>query len=131
MLFLFAPSLIRPWLVPDARFWVLAVVLAGMLASSIGLVNSHGLAALASAQHRDESVQGHGHGHLHHGRGDAAVADVPLAHAHHNADHSHDNAQVPSHALASVAPVQPDWRIFNPTRTKGLVAYRLERPPMA
>ena len=103
--------------------------MAGMLASSIGLVNSHGLAALVSTQHGDELLQGHGHSH--HEADTAAVADVPLMHAHHNADHSHDNAQVPSLALATVAPVQSDWRIFNPTIMMGMVAYRLERPPMA
>jgi hypothetical protein len=124
-----ARSPISPWLVTDARIWVLVVVLVGMLVSSIGLVSSHGLATLASTQHRDDSVHGHGHSHDEEGAG--AVADVPLVHAHHNADHSHDNAQVPSLALASVAPAQPDWRIFHPARMKGLVAYRLERPPMA
>ena len=129
MLLTLVRSCFRPWLVPDARIWVLAVVLAGMLAWSIGLVNSHGLAALASGQLGDESLQGHGRSH--HEEGNAAVADVPLVHAHHNADHSHDNAQVPSLALASVAPVQPDWRIFTPARMKGMVAHRLERPPMA
>lgn len=129
MLLPFVRSRLRPWLVPDARIWLLAVVLAGMLLSSVGLVNSHGLAALICAQQGDESAQSHGHSH--HDEGDAAVADVPLVHAHHSADHSHDNAQAPSLALASVAPVPPDWRIFNPTRMKGLVAYRLERPPMA
>lgn len=129
MLLPIARSRISPWLVTDARIWVLVVVLAGMLISSIGLVNSHGLSALVSAQHRDESAPGHGHSHDE--EGDGAVADGPLVHAHHNADHSHDNAQVPSLALASVAPAQPDWRIFHPARVKGLVAYRLERPPMA
>jgi hypothetical protein len=124
-------SCFRSWLVPDARIWILAVVLAGMLVSSIGLMNSHGLAALACAQHRADSAQGLGHEHSHHDESEATGAETSLAHAHHNADHTHDNAQVPSMALRSVAPSLPDWRIFAPARKKGLVAYRLERPPMA
>jgi len=126
-----ARSCFRSWLVPDAYIWVLALVLAGMLASSIGMVNSHGLAALALAEHGNVLAHGHGHGHSDHEGGDAAVAEPSFAHAHHNADHSHDNTQVPSLVLRSVAPSQPDWRVFTPAKMKGLVTYRLERPPMA
>lgn len=122
-------SRFSPWLVTDARIWLLVVVLAGMLVSSIGFVNSHGLAPLAAAQHGDETAQGHGHPH--HEESDATVAETSLSHTHHSTDHSHDNAQVPPVALRMVAPSPPDWRKFTPARLKGSVAYRLERPPMA
>jgi hypothetical protein len=122
-------SFFRPWLLPDARIWMLAVVLAGMLASSLGLLNSHGLAALASAQHGDLSVAGHGDSH--HEEDHGAATESTLSHAHHSADHSHDNAPMPSFGPGSLIPSPPDWRRFSPARMKGLVAYRLERPPMA
>jgi len=129
MLFPLFRSCCRPWLVLDLRIWILAVVLAGMFASSLGLVNSHGLAALASAQQGDALVGDHGHAH--HADGEGAAAESIILHAHHSADHSHDNGQMPSCAPGWLAPSPPGWHIFSPSRMKGLVACRLERPPMA
>lgn len=132
-------SRFRPRAMAAGRIWVLAVMLTGMLISSIGLVNSHGLAALATSQHADSAATDHGHAHDdgHESGGDPSVVgdgerlDAPGAHAHHNADHSHDNAQALPAGIAVATPARPDWRSVDPESWTGPVACRLERPPMA
>lgn len=132
-------SRFRPGAMAAGRIWVLAVMLTGMLISSIGWVNSHGLAALAASQHAEGAATDHEHAHDE-GResggepsavGNVERLDAPGAHAHHNADHSHDNAQALSAGIAVAKLVRPDWRSLDPENWTGPVACRLERPPMA
>lgn len=102
----------RHWLVVGLRLWVLAVTLVGTLVSASGHVQSHGLAAMATADHPD----GGSHGHE--------------SHPHHDsADHSHDKA----HALPSRSGLPPqapaDWFLPFGAASAGWVNFPLDRPP--
>lgn len=110
----FAPSL--HWLV------VIALVLGSML-SSIGLVSSHGLAAVAAVQQQD----GHSHDEL----GSMATAHTDgLGHPHHGADHSHEKAHALPGAWLTAAPQLPSWWAMSRPWIEMVAAPRLERPPM-
>lgn len=119
------------------RWLVLLVILMGTFISSVGGMNSHGIAALAAVSHvapgSAETEHDHAHGHSH-DDGDSewglgshgANADHP----HHGADHSHDKAHALPAAWHAATPALPVW--FGHVRpwTEMVQASRLERPPM-
>lgn len=119
----------RPWWVVGLRVWVLAILMLGTLASSLGQLSSHGIAAMATFQH-DEEVE---HGHAH--EDDVSLAspthDAPT-HVHHNsADHSHDKAHALPAQLALAQTATPVWRALAHPLAPGRLVFRLDRPPMA
>ena len=119
----------RPWWVTGLRVWVLAVLMLGTLVSSLGQVSSHGIAAVAAAQH--DSEVGHGHAH----EDDQPMvqsAHGEATHAHHNsADHSHDKAHALPALLAITQTATPVWWSLAHPLVPGHLMFRLDRPPMA
>lgn len=117
----------------SVRWLVVMVILFGTIISSIGGVNSHGIAAIAATLHAAPPAAGTEHGHAH-DEGDseltAGTHGASADHPHHGADHSHDKA----HALPSLwsvaPPLLPAW--FERVRPwiEMVQASRLERPPM-
>lgn len=119
----------RHWLALGAHAWVVLVLVLGALVSSLGQVRSHGLAAMAVAQHTD-----HGdHGHVHEtDELEGEVLSGDTGHVHHNhADHSHDKAHALPSALPWAALAVPVWRPLTHPLRAGRTVPRLERPPMA
>ena len=111
------------WLVP-------LVILFGMIISSIGGTNSHGLAAISATLH---TAAGGPRGHLHEDQGGEStmVYQSPAAdHPHHEADHSHDKAHALPVAWSSVAPQLPGWWGLVRQWIETVQASRMERPPM-
>ena len=112
------------------RWLVLVVILFGMIISSIGGTNSHGLAAISATLH---TAAGEPHGHIHedHGGEPTTVPQSTAAdHPHHGADHSHDKAHALPVAWSSVAPQLPGWWGLVRQWIEMVQASRLERPPM-
>lgn len=107
----------QSWLGRGLRVWVVLLLLAGSLLSALGHLNSHGLAAMAVAQH------GHAHDD-----GDGAAAGLDATQAqHNNADHSHEKAHalpgrwavpMPAGAVRRplAHPLGPDWIAAGPER---------------
>jgi hypothetical protein len=116
------------------RWLVLVVILFGTLISSVGGMNSHGIAAIAAVAHAAPATAdtAHEHGHAH--EEDASPATLmhgtTADHPHHGADHSHDKAHALPDAWGPAAPLLPVW--FGHVRpwTESAQASRLERPPM-
>lgn len=119
----------RPWWVTGLRVWVLAVLMLGMLVSSLGQVSSHGIAAVAAAQHDGEV--GHGHSHEE-DVSSAQPAGSDVVHVHHNsADHSHDKAHALPTRLTLAQTAAPVWWALAHPLAPGRMVFRLDRPPMA
>jgi hypothetical protein len=116
------------------RWLALVVIMFGTIISSIGGMNSHGLAAIAAAHHAAPSAADETHGHVHKDDRGADVAMLePSAgadHPHHGADHSHDKAHALPVAWSTAAPQLPDWRVRVRPWIEMIQASRLERPPM-
>ncbi|MCU0955741.1 MAG: hypothetical protein MUF55_00035 [Hydrogenophaga sp.] len=123
------------------RWLVLLVILFGTLVSSVGGMNSHGIAAIASAAHAaapgersgHDLEHGHSHGHSHEDEDlawDTTSAGLTADHPHHGADHSHDKAHAVPGAWASAAVPLPGWRWHVLSWPETMQPYRLERPPM-
>lgn len=119
------------------RCLVLLVILMGTFISSVGGMNSHGIAAIAAVNHVSSasSVSDHDHAHGHaHEAGDSewgsASHGASADHPHHGADHSHDKAHALPAAWNAATPALPVW--FGHVRpwTEMVQASRLERPPM-
>lgn len=119
------------------RWLVLAVILFGTIISSLGVMNSHGLAAIAELSHvapaSSDTEEDHAHGHTHEEGDDewgmgghGSSADHP----HHGADHSHDKAHALPAAWHTAAPVLPVWFGQAMLLIEMVEASRLERPPM-
>lgn len=115
------------------RWLVLVAIMFGTILSSMGGTSSHGLAAMATTFHDASSATGEAHSHVHEDEdGESAVLDksADAGHAHHGADHSHDNAHALPVALSSAAPQLPGWRVRVRPWIQMVEASRLERPPM-
>ena len=111
------------WLVP-------LVILFGMIISSIGGTNSHGLAAIAATL---DTAAGEPHGHLHEDQGGESTMvyqSTAAEHPHHGADHSHDKAHALPVAWSPVAPQLPGWWGLVRQWSETVPASRMERPPM-
>lgn len=123
------PSLARlglPWLVLVAIAW-------GMVFSSIGLTNSHGIAAVAASHESQQRSAVNAYGHEH---ADPEIEFLEAdersngEHPHHSIDHSHDTAHPKLLAWDVISPQLPSWEVMvRPWIDRGQ-AYRLDRPPM-
>lgn len=115
------------------RWLVLAVIMFGTILSSIGSMNSHGLAAIGSAIHADVSASDETHGHVHGDQG-GEIADSDQSagtdHPHHQADHSHDNSHALPITWSSTATLLRSWQLKVRPWVEMVQASRLERPPM-
>ncbi|MES2889690.1 MAG: hypothetical protein V4739_16980 [Pseudomonadota bacterium] len=118
------------------RWLVLLVILFGTLISSVGGVNSHGIAAIAAVSHMSpassDTEHDHAHGHAHEdGEGDLVSGHGASAdHPHHGADHSHDKAHALPITWSVAVPLLPGWIGQAQLRIDMAEASRLERPPM-
>ncbi len=119
------------------RWLVLLVILMGTFVSSVGGMNSHGIAAIAAAAHATPELQGNSHDHTHghsHEDGDSewAVASHVAGgdHPHHGADHSHDKAHALPITWEVAAPQLPVWIGQVRLLREMVQVSRLERPPM-
>ncbi len=115
------------------RWLVLAVIMFGAIISSIGSMNSHGLAAIGTAIHADVTASDEMHGHVHGDRGGEWVVSDQSAgadHPHHQADHSHDNSCALPIAWSSTATLLRSWQLQVRPWIEMVQASRLERPPM-
>ena len=119
------------------RWLVLLVILFGTVISSVGSMNSHGIAAIASASHADsvglDTEHDHEHGHTHEDGGSKWVMDSHGAnadHPHHGADHSHDKAHALPTTWDVAAPQLPMWMGQARPWIEMVEPSRLERPPM-
>lgn len=123
-----APFHRHAWPMKDWRVWLVAVLLLGMLLSSLGHTSSHGIAAIAGVQHGQNTD----HGHSHDDEPDGPLTTSDASHAHHNsADHSHDKAHALPLKLSIHLPEAPIWRPLTHPLDAGWVVFRLDRPPMA
>lgn len=95
------------------RWLVLFVILMGTFISSVGGMNSHGIAAIASVSHVT-----------------AVATDTAHDHHHHGADHSHDKAHALPVTWHMAAPLPPEWIGQTRLWIEMVEASRLERPPM-
>ncbi|MBT9466278.1 hypothetical protein [Hydrogenophaga sp.] len=119
------------------RWLVLLVILFGTVISSVGGMNSHGIAAIASASHADSTGLDTGHDHAHgHAHEDGSSERVMGSHGtsadhpHHGADHSHDKAHALPITWNVAVPQLPVWIGQARLWIEIVEASRLERPPM-
>lgn len=115
------------------RWLVLAVIMFGAIISSIGSMNSRGLAAIGTATHADTSASDETHGHVHGDRGVELVDGDPNAgpgHPDHQADHSHDNPHSLPIMWSSTATQPRSWQLQARAWIEMIQASRLDRPPM-
>ncbi|MES2840875.1 hypothetical protein [Hydrogenophaga sp.] len=119
------------------RWLVLLVILFGTVISSVGSMNSHGIAAIASAGHADsagpDTEHDHAHGHAHEDGGSTWVVGShggSADHPHHGADHSHDKAHALPITWDVAAPQLPVWTGHARLWIEMVEPSRLERPPM-
>jgi hypothetical protein len=118
------------------RWLVLMVILFGALISSVGSMNSHGIAAIAAAVHADPVFQDDTHDHAHSDAHEDDDGDLVLGHGassdhpHHGADHSHDKAHALPAAWRAATPPLPVWFGDVGPWIESVQASRLERPPM-
>lgn len=116
------------------RWLILVMIMFGTVISSMGLTNSHGLAAIAATHHLAPSSSDESHGHAHGNPGDefeAVDASASADHPHHHAlDHSHDTPHALPVAWSSAVPQLPSWRVLVRPWIEMVQASRLERPPM-
>lgn len=105
---------------------MLAVLLLGLVQSAVGIITSHGLAAVTLPGHQGAALDGHGHWHEDDDAGDTAADS---AHPHHINDHSHEKPYTPPGGFASWAPQPPHWLLMTPVLQEYLLPYRWERPP--
>lgn len=124
----------RPSRASRCLCWLaLLVVLLGSIVSSIGAINSHGVAAMTATLHESGSAAGDSHGHVHEDDDDGLLSAVQGAtgeHPHHGTDHSHDKAQALPAAWGPPLQVLPARIAFAQPWTERIRASRLERPPM-
>jgi hypothetical protein len=127
------PSAQPPLATLSMQWLVLIVITLGMIASSIGLTSSHGVAVIAAT---NESVQpssedSHGHGHADQGIEFTVVDERSSGeHPHHGADHSHDTAHHLPLAWGAAMTQLPRWEVMVRPWIEMGQAYRLDRPPM-
>lgn len=115
------------------RWLVMVVLMFGTVISSMGLTNSHGLAAIAATHHLAPSSFDEQHGHAHGNLGDefeAVDASASAGHPHHALDHSHDTLHALPVAWTSPAPQLSGWWVLVRPWVEMVRASRLERPPM-
>lgn len=128
------PSSLRPTRAALGMRWlVLIVIMFGTVISSIGLTNSHGLAAIVAEHHLAPSSSDEPHGHVHEDPGgELTLVDLgaDAGHPHHSIDHSHDKAHALPVAWGSATPQLPSWRVRVRPWIEMVQASRLERPPM-
>jgi hypothetical protein len=113
------------------------VFLLGTVISSVGNMNSHGIAAIASVGHADsagsDTEHDRAHGHAHEGGSSKWVIGSHGAgadHPHHGADHSHDKAHSLPITWDVAAPQLPVWTGHARLWIEMVEPSRLERPPM-
>lgn len=135
------PNLTRPRR-PDRaalgmRWLVLLVILMGTLISSVGGMNSHGIAAIAAVSHVSpafsDTSHNDAHSHAHEdGESDWIIGShgASADHPHHGADHSHDKAHALPLTWHVTAPPLPVWIGQARLWIEMVEASRLERPPM-
>lgn len=121
----------------NMRWLVLVVILFGAIISSVGGMNSHGIAAIAAVNHVAPASAGtehdHTHGHAHEdGNSDLAIEvhGASADHPHHGSDHSHDKAHALPITWSVAAPQLPAWLGHVRSWIEMVQASRLERPPM-
>lgn len=119
------------------RWLVLVVILFGTVISSVGGMNSHGIAAIAAVIHATPTSSDASrelvHGHTHEDADGKLVAVSESAtgdHPHHGVDHSHDKAHALPAALHSARQQLPERFGFVRPWIEMVQASRLERPPM-
>ena len=120
------------------RWLVLLVILMGTFISSVGGMNSHGIAAIAEVNHAfpvsPDTEHDHAHGHSHESSGSEWSMGSPGAsadhHPHHGADHSHDKAHALPFTWNVAVPRLPGWIGQTRLWIEMVEASRLERPPM-
>lgn len=119
------------------RWLVLLVILMGTFISSVGGMNSHGIAAIAAAAHAapdaPDTSHDHAHGHAHEdGDSDWATGShgASADHPHHGADHSHDKAHALPITWMVAVPLLPVWIGQVRLWLEMDEVSRLERPPM-
>lgn len=123
------------------RWLVLVVIMFGTIISSVGGMNSHGIAAITAVLHstpmtldvEPDEEHGHVHGHVHEAAdGGLSMGSSSAAgdHPHHGVDHSHDKAHALPTTWSMATPQLPGW--FGHVRLwiETVQASRLERPPM-
>jgi hypothetical protein len=120
------------------RWMVLVVIMLGVMLSSIGMTNSHGIASIAALHEAAPSLlvaaQEHAHEHSHDYAGhdkvmSVAEQDSGSDHPHHDLDHSHDTAaHLPQALRASLAPrLSWDALVLGMNTDQ---SFRRYRPPM-
>ena len=114
------------------RWLVLAVLTFGAVASSIGLIKSHGVVETDST-HKSAALFSettHVHGHEHAAGYSLENEGSSGGHDHHAMDHSHDTTHHLSLAWDAMPPNRPSWVVFAPAWSDTGQIYRLDRPPM-
>ncbi|MDP2016185.1 MAG: hypothetical protein Q8K41_06080 [Hydrogenophaga sp.] len=119
------------------RWLVLVVIMFGTMISSVGGMNSHGIALISEALHASstnpDTQRDLKHGHVHEDGFDglATVSHGTIGdHPHHGVDHSHDKAHALPTTWSMATPQLPAWYGHVRQLIEMIQASRLERPPM-
>lgn len=119
------------------RWLVLVVIMFGTMISSVGGMNSHGIALISEALHASstnpDTQRDLEHGHVHEDGFDglATVSHGTTGdHPHHGVDHSHDKAHALPTTWSMATPQLPAWYGHVRQLIEMIQASRLERPPM-
>ena len=116
------------------RWLVLVVIMFGTMISSVGVMNSHGIAVIAEALHGSSTTpdaqRDQEYGHVHED-GDAMVNHgIAGDHPHHGGDHSHDKVHALPTTWSMATPQLPAWLGHVRQLIELIQVSRLERPPM-
>ncbi|MDI3512471.1 MAG: hypothetical protein PWQ61_3238 [Betaproteobacteria bacterium] len=103
------------------------VLLFGALVTPLGLVNSHGLAAVSALDHGDAWSGDDDHGHSH----EEDDQKYPSSHAHHGGDHSHEHAHALPVGLPSLSGPAGIWQSRPIDSVTWPSLDGLDRPPRA
>ncbi|HRD34091.1 MAG TPA: hypothetical protein PLR02_07525 [Rhodocyclaceae bacterium] len=107
---------------------VLLALLFGMVASAVGTIHSHGLAALAAIDHDMVSDSDLAHGHSHEDEGATDFMADP-GHPHHAHDHSHDKAHAVPEGVTDWILRPSAWHATMRSQFERMPVVRLDRPP--
>jgi hypothetical protein len=117
------------------RWLVLLVLALGVMVSSIGMTNSHGIALIPASHESAQLAAAHAPEHKDHDADHdlalpAADQGLGAEHPHHDLDHSHDTADHSPHALRASLMPRFSWDALVLGTALGQ-AFRRYRPPMA
>jgi hypothetical protein len=117
------------------RWLVLLVIMFGTITSSVGGINSHGIAVIAKALHSSPTTPDTQRdlGHEHEDGVDGVVMvshGAASDHPHHGVDHSHDKAHALPTTWRMATPQLPAWFGHVRQLIEMIRVSRLERPPM-